>query len=130
MKKSRVVQAIFLMIAMTFAGSNPLVALAATPAALVGNWTGAMETPNGDFPILLHVSQKEGKLYGTLDSPDQGAKDLPVTVITISDTTLHFEVPSVGGSYDGKVNSDGTAIEGEWKGVAGTMPLKFKHDKK
>jgi hypothetical protein len=107
-------------------------AAATTPPApsLAGNWEGAMDTPNGAYKILIHVTEKDGALTGTLDSPDQNVNGLPITTISVKGATLHFEVKSVNGNYDGKFNADNSQISGEWKGMAGDMPLIFKRGAK
>jgi hypothetical protein len=97
---------------------------------VVGNWEGALDTPNGAYPILLHVAQKDGKFVGTLDSPEQNAIGLKITTISIKNLDFHFEVKSVNGTYDGKIKADGSGIAGEWKGIMGDMPLNFKRPQK
>jgi hypothetical protein len=104
---------------------------AAEPAALLGDWEGAIETPAGDMPVYLHVTKsKDGKFGGSIDSPDQGAMGLPVTALTLAESSVHFEVKTVNGTFDGKINADLTAMSGTWKGVMGDMPLKLKRPAK
>ncbi|HEY6331533.1 MAG TPA: hypothetical protein VI756_19565 [Blastocatellia bacterium] len=102
------------------------VAVSASGPSVVGDWEGALDTGNGTLRIVIHFSQdKDGNLKGDLDSPDQGASGIPITTITYKEPDLHFEVGSVGGSYDGKMNKDNSAVVGTWTQGQG-LALTFK----
>ena len=60
-----------------------------------------------------------------MDIPEQGANGIPVTSISLKDSKLTFAVASIQGSYRGKVDADGTSIEGIWS-QGQPLPLKFK----
>jgi pimeloyl-ACP methyl ester carboxylesterase len=102
------------------------------PAANEEVWQGVLEVSGTRLRLILHVSKAtDGRLTGSLDSPDQGdAKGLPVDTLTMKDGALHFEMNLIGGVYDGKVTSDGGEIRGEWKQGALTLPLTFKRTAK
>jgi uncharacterized lipoprotein YmbA len=83
-----------------------------------------------NFPVELRVvvhftKGDDGSLKATMDSPDQGAKGIPVTSVSLKDSKLAFSVDSVNGSYEGKVNAEGTAIAGTWS-QGQPLPLDFK----
>ncbi|MBU1291654.1 alpha/beta fold hydrolase, partial [bacterium] len=65
-------------------------------------------------------------LTATLDSPDQGVTGIPVEEVIFKDNTLHLEVKSVRGVFEGKVSEDFLVIEGEWKQSGGVFPLTVK----
>ena len=82
---------------------------------VVGDWYGSLHTTTGELRLVLHISEgQEGNLRATLDSVDQDANGIPVTTITLKDFALKMTVGTVHGSYDGKVNADGTVIQGVW----------------
>lgn len=111
-------------IAMTLALMPPVVLAAPTPA-VVGNWQGTLA--NGTVRVILHISlAPDGKLTGTLDSPDQGATGRAISSITYKDTVLHFELEQATSSYDGKMSQDSSEIAGSWKQGGATLPLTFK----
>jgi hypothetical protein len=84
-------------------------------AQIAGDWQGTLSVPGMELHLLLHISAaKDGTLTATLDSIDQGALGIPVTAITLKDSTLSLTVDSVHGSYEGTVNKDGSKIEGTW----------------
>lgn len=106
-----------------------LVALTASAAVEppVGDWEGKLDTGNGTLRLVVHISHdKDGKLSGTLDSPDQGANGMQLSSITYNAPDFHFDLTEVGGSYDGKFNKEKGAVEGEWKQGGHSLPLTLK----
>jgi len=95
------------------------------PAGIAGIWVGVLEGPK--LRLRLHVSAAEtGHFTGKLDSLDQGANGLECSNISLSGAAFHFEVPSVGGSYEGKLNAAGDGIDGTWSQNGATFTLNFK----
>jgi hypothetical protein len=102
-------------------------AMAAPAAGVAGDWQGTLDTGGGTLRVVVHVTQdKDGKLSGAVDSPDQGAAGIAITAITYKEPDLHFEVESIGGSYDGKMNKENSQIAGDWKQGGGSLSLTFK----
>lgn len=100
---------------------------AASAPAVIGDWQGALDTGGGSLRVVLHVSQdKDGKLTGTIDSPDQGATGIAISSISFKQPDLHFEVERIGSSFAGKMNKDNTEIAGNWKQGSASLPLTFK----
>jgi biotin carboxyl carrier protein len=97
---------------------------ASAPADLAGEWSGVL---GGQLHLVVTITNGGGAaMSGTLNSVDQHAT-LAVANATLSGTAVHFEVPRVGGVYDGTMNADGRAISGTWTqtGVP-SQPLNFK----
>lgn len=93
---------------------------------IVGDWQGTLKPGTVELRLVLHIAKgDDGSLKATLDSIDQGANGIPVTSISLQDAKLSFSVESVHGSYEGKVTSDGTEIEGTWS-QRQSLPLDFK----
>ena len=102
-------------------------ALAAPATGVAGDWQGTLDTGGGTLRVVVHITQdKDGKLSGAIDSPDQSASGIAITSITYKEPDLHFEVASIGGSYDGKMNKDNSQIAGDWKQSGGSLPLTLK----
>jgi hypothetical protein len=115
----RAVMSVFLGVAFVAAS-----ALAAPSPAVVGDWQGSLTTGGGSLRIVVHISaDKDGNLTATMDSPDQGATGIAVTSVSFKDPDLHFEVQNIGGSYDGKINKDNSAITGTWQQGTASLPL-------
>ncbi|HEX9886918.1 MAG TPA: alpha/beta fold hydrolase, partial [Longimicrobiales bacterium] len=54
-------------------------------------------------------------LSATMDSPDQGARGIPVGAVTLVGDSLTIEVPVAAGSYVGVVDAAGQVIDGMWR---------------
>ena len=105
--------------------------LGATAPALVptpvGDWEGKLDTGNGSLRVVVHISQAtDGKLTGTLDSPDQGATGIAIGSVSYKEPDLHFEIERFGSSFDGKINKEGSEIIGRWKQGSASLPLTFE----
>jgi len=90
------------------------VSLASSPLQ-TGSWAGPIKTPGGDLKIVFNISSEDGKTYfATCDSPDQGASDIPVESVVVSNDELTINIPAVNGKYIGTIQSDGKTIIGKW----------------
>jgi pimeloyl-ACP methyl ester carboxylesterase len=95
--------------------------------SIEGIWQGELKVPGTELIIVFKISKNsDGTLTATLDSPDQGATDIPVEEVIFKDNTLRLEVKSAGGVYEGKVSEDFLVIEGEWKQSGQTLSLTLK----
>jgi hypothetical protein len=101
-------------------------ATTAQAQAIGGDWQGTLAAGGAEIRLVLHLTP-DGKsgFTATFDSPDQGVKGLGVTSVTLVDSTLKFEVPQVRGSYEGKVNTEATAITGKWSQLGTALPLNL-----
>ncbi len=110
--------------AFTWAAVGPAQAQAFNP---VGVWVGTISFGGSDLRIVLKITAKaDGSLTAAMDSPDQGAKDIPVDTVKVEGARLHIEMKSIQGTYDGTFNAATQEIEGTWtQGVS--LPLNLKH---
>lgn len=99
-------------------------------AGIEGTWVGHLTVPGGSLRIVFHVDMGEdGALSTTMDSPDQGAKGIPVSRTSFEDGKVVFESSSIGGVFEGTFKGpDG--IEGEWKQSGMSFPLVLKRTEK
>jgi pimeloyl-ACP methyl ester carboxylesterase len=80
-----------------------------------GTWQGALETPGLRLRLQLHISHDDKKqLVAALDSLDQGANGLPASNVSQKDAVVHFEIPGVGGVYEGTINAAKDTLSGTW----------------
>lgn len=91
-----------------------------------GDWKGTIDAGGAKLDLVLHVSKKDGALSATLDSPDQGATGLTIDSITVTGTSLRFEMKSLGANYEGVISADGSQIEGQFSQQGARLPLTFK----
>lgn len=116
------------------ASSTPaLPAFAAAPAAspengsIAGDWNGELNVEGTKLHLVLHIKKNpDGTLAATLDSPDQGAHAIPVSAVSQKGNDVKLELSGIAAGYQGKLNTAGTEITGEWKQGGGALPLIFK----
>jgi hypothetical protein len=98
---------------------------AAPSAALNGRWFGWLTT-NGT-PVMrigLNIIPAPCRqVHVTMDSPDQGVENLPVSSVAIAGDSLHFAMLYIQGSYVGAINGD--SLVGRWTQGPGTLDLRL-----
>lgn len=82
--------------------------------ALLGTWSGTLETGAAELRIVFHIEQGDEGLAATMDSPDQGATGIPVSDVTVTGDSVVLAVDQIGGAYEGTLASDEGKIEGTW----------------
>ncbi len=93
---------------------------------LSGNWQGLLNAGAAKLTIVFRLKADEaGKLKGSMDSPDQGATDIPVESVTIEKDgkTFLISVPSIGGSYRAQFTASGDSLTGTWMQSGQKLPL-------
>lgn len=100
------------------------------PFDLEGIWQGVLKVGGIELRLVIKVSKtSEGKFTATMDSPDQGAKDIPVSEVSFENGNVKIEVKVVLGAFIGKMSDDNT-ITGEWKQGGAALPLIMKRVEK
>ena len=96
---------------------------------ITGSWKGDLEVQGMKIPLVLHIKREGEKLISTLDSPKQGAVNIPVSNTNYNTDQLVIELPAMGISYSGKVTNQ--SISGTFKQGGMELPLvlsKIKGD--
>jgi len=101
----------------------------AKPSDIDGAWLGTLLTGVAKLRVVFHITNTEDGLLATLDSPDQGAKGIPVTTVAREGASLKLEVKSINGHFEGKISSDLSTIEGTWTQMGNSIPLALKRVK-
>src|SRR5215510_3308134 len=123
---------LFSILAVAKAGSAaPIPQAPAQPApnavqSIEGSWEGSLNSPVGKLRLVLNVSKdSSGGFKATLDSPDQGASNLPIDKITLTDSFVRFEKKDIQMIFDGAISRDGTEIAGSLRqGIVSPLVLK------
>jgi hypothetical protein len=93
---------------------------------LEGVWNGVLDVEGGMHVIVKLANQADGTSSGTLISVDENDLTVPV-VIAQDDTKLTLTLPTVGSSYEGKVNAAGNEVSGTYTTSRGlALPLVLK----
>lgn len=89
-----------------------------------GVWTGKLNVGPQTLTLVLHVAHEaSGNAVCSLDSPDQGAMNIPVKSDYCSVDSINISLEQLGLSYQGRLKGDeivGTFTQGE------TFPLTLK----
>lgn len=94
--------------------------------ALPGEWFGRISAGGQDLRIVFHLKLIEkDSLIATLDSPDQGAKDIPVGRVILNEKMLVIQAPDLNGEYNGTITGDSTMV-GIWSQNGNDFPLNLK----
>ena len=94
---------------------------------ITGNWLGTLDAGAAKLRLLFKIGQTtSGVLTAKLDSLDQGARDIPVSTITVKDNAIRLEVKSVQGVYDGTLDEAGKKITGTWQQGPQSLPLTLE----
>jgi uncharacterized protein len=91
--------------------------------ALLGDWSGVIQTPMGPLSFVIHVELKDGKLVASADSPDQGAKGIPIESVIIKDGEVTFKIESIGASYTARFLLGKDVLDGQFKQGPAVLPL-------
>src|SRR5262245_36409487 len=92
------------------------------PSDIDGAWIGRLSK----IRLVLHIITYDDGVTAEFDSPDQDAFGIPVTTITRDGAELKFEIKSIAGRYEGKINPELTTISGTWEQGGDSMPLVLK----
>ena len=106
--------------------TNPAFAQDMNKNVLLGSWLGKLSVQGIQLRLVYNLKLNEkDSLIATLDSPDQGAKNIPLGSVILIDKKLTIKAPLLSGEYNGTITGD-SAIDGVWtqKGTNYTLNLK------
>jgi pimeloyl-ACP methyl ester carboxylesterase len=95
-----------------------------------GIWEGALKVGAIELRLIVKITKnKDGSLQGTMDSIDQGAKDIPIDTVTFKDDKLELVLKKLAAKYEGEFNKERTELKGEWSQGGAKLPLNLKWTK-
>jgi uncharacterized protein len=95
---------------------------------ITGQWNGFLKVPGGQLALVFNISKNENGYSSTMDSPDQGAKGIPVTATSFERDTLKLEIPSARIVFEGELNQFGVIV-GTFTQSGQVMPLNLSREK-
>lgn len=94
-------------------------------ASIIGTWNGRLSVRGMELPVVFHFIESGDSLPQCLmDSPDQGAKDIPVDVTFLSGDSVRISVPKLLLSYAARYDAD--SIHGIFRQGLAKMPLTMR----
>ncbi|WP_192348596.1 S9 family peptidase [Algoriphagus sp. Y33] len=76
---------------------------------ITGKWSGKLTIQGTRLTVGFNVSEGKNGYRTTMDSPDQGVKDIPATT-TFKESLIVFEVPMAGILYEGVYKGDSLIV--------------------
>lgn len=90
-----------------------------------GGWTGSLKVQGMELPLVFNFVKSATGYTATMDSPKQGAKDIPVDIVNFNDKKLVVEVRAIAIKYTGEWKSE-AEIDGTFQQGAFSSPMTLK----
>jgi uncharacterized protein len=91
--------------------------------SITGSWMGKLSSGGIELRVIFNISVlAPDSLIATLDSPDQGAKNIQLGLVTLSGESLRISAPAIMAEYNGIIKND-SVILGTWQQHGNTMTL-------
>jgi fermentation-respiration switch protein FrsA (DUF1100 family) len=124
--RSKISLGVALFLILMLITSLPAFGQEADSRGIEGIWMGTLKVSLMELRVVFKISRNEnGSLVAKMDSPDQGAENIPVDKVTFENGNMHLESKVIQGSYDGKMKTD-DLIEGTWQQRSLAFPLILK----
>lgn len=95
-----------------------------------GVWLGALNVSGSELRIVFKITvSASGSYSATMDSPDQGVTDIPVSNVTAFADSVRFDVALISGYYLG-VKESASTITGSWHQSGMTFGLDLQKKEK
>ncbi len=90
------------------------------------NWWGTVQAGTTKLPVGFEIrSSGDGKETGTMDIPTQGAKGIPIEIISNNTDSLEISIAAIRANYKGRKTS-ASSIEGVFMQNGMTFQLNMK----
>ena len=108
-----------LLLALTVAAQSPA-------GNIEGNWLATLDATGVKLRIVLKIEKSANGYAAKMDSPDQGATDLPLDSIVMDGNKVSFAAAKFGLTYSGTLKEAGDEIAGTFTQGGNEFPLVFK----
>ena len=73
---------------------------------VAGSWLGILNAGGVQMRLVFNISisEDDAQLEATMDSPDQGAKDIPMGDVMLTGDSLRIEAPMLMGYYNSRLS--------------------------
>jgi uncharacterized protein len=93
---------------------------------LPGSWLGKISVSGVEIRLVFNIKLNEkDSLTAAADSPDQGAKNIPLGHVILKNEKLTIQAPLLMAEYNGTIIND-TTINGTWTQRGGNYPVNLK----
>lgn len=95
---------------------------------ITGTWNGLLKVQGIELRIIFNINKTDSGYSATMDSPDQGAKGIPVNITKFDDPVLKLEISSARIEYEGTLIKSNTEIMGTFKQGGQSLPLNLSRE--
>ncbi len=97
--------------------------------SIKGAWKGELNLSGMTLPLIFHIDSTKLGFVSTMDSPSQGAKDIPTNTTVFLNNELLIQINKIQFVYKGKLVSN-DAINGEVTQFGKTFPINLQRQVK
>lgn len=83
-----------------------LTSFSLTAQDITGQWNGVLKVQGIQLRLIFNITKTNNGFSSTMDSPDQGAKGIPVTNTTFDNSKIKFEVSTARIEYNGELKEN------------------------
>ncbi len=94
---------------------------------IAGQWNGVLKVQGTQLRLVFNISKTENQYSSTMDSPDQGAKDISVTTTTFENSKLNLKIANAQIEYSGELKEN--TITGTFKQGGLEFPMNLSKEK-
>ncbi len=105
-----------------------LITLSVHGQDITDQWNGILNVQGTQLRLVFNITQTDKGYTSTMDSPDQGAKGIPVTSTSYENSILKLEISTAGIQYEGTLNDKDIFI-GTFKQSGQSFPLDLTREK-
>jgi len=95
---------------------------------ITGQWNGLLKVQGIQLRVVFNISKAGTGFSSTMDSPDQGAKGIPVTSTSFESSVLKLAVANLGVEYEGTLTKNNT-ITGTFRQSGQSFPMDLSREK-
>ena len=94
---------------------------------IIGDWEGSLNTGAKKIRIIIHVKSEANAVKTFMDSPDQGAINIPIEQTVITSDSLIISDKKKGITIKGNYNKERDSIYANFLQGGGNIMLTFGH---
>jgi hypothetical protein len=93
---------------------------------ITGQWNGILKVSGLQLRLVFNITKADTGYISTMDSPDQGARGIPVTSTTFGNSILTLKVVNAGIEYEGEFKEG--RISGTFRQSGQSFALDLQRD--
>ena len=101
----------------------------AAPSDMDGSWLGALDLGAMKLRIVFKIVNTATGLTASVQSPDQSPAWIPVTSVTRNGNSITIAINPLGATFQGKIATDLSSINGTFTQRGQSLPLTIKRVK-